>query len=106
MAHHSDQPFKGDIPEPSEQEQKHFEEIMKQHKKKLDNLKPGETGKFPNGKLNEDDKGEIRINLIFEKDNIIIDFGERPITWIGFTKPQALDLGEKLIVMANKIPDA
>jgi len=56
----------------------------------------GATGKFPQGKLKNDDEGELRM-AIFEKDGkIVINFGKK-LSWIGFDKEQARKLGNLLI---------
>lgn len=61
----------------------------------------GATGKFPDGKLNDDDEGEIQIGLT-EKDGVVVlDFG-KPVSWVGFSKEQAKEIGQMLIDKANK----
>jgi len=47
----------------------------------------GETGKFPDGKLNENDEGEIRLGMTVKDGVLIINFG-KPIEWIGLEKKQ------------------
>jgi hypothetical protein len=56
----------------------------------------GATGKFPDGKLNDNDEGEIRVAIYQEKENIVINFG-KPIVWVGFTKKQAIDIAISLL---------
>ena len=56
----------------------------------------GATGKFPEGKLNNDDEGELRLMVSKEGDNVRIDFGT-PVTWLAFTKEEAIAIGEALI---------
>jgi hypothetical protein len=64
---------------------------------------PGATGKFPEGKLNESDKGEIRIGVDVVTRKVVINFGQQPITWIGLNLFQARDLAESLISTVNEI---
>lgn len=47
-------------------------------------VKLGATGKFPEGKINPDDQGEIRLRIAFDNasQNLIIDFGA-PVVWVG-----------------------
>ena len=45
----------------------------------------GPTGEYPDGKLNENDKGELRIGMAVDGDVLIIDFG-KSITWLGLDK--------------------
>ncbi len=99
MSHH------GDKPELS----KRFEEFLKTVPRSsglkesplgnTGNCTPifGATGKFPNGKLNENDEGEIRIGIRADSNGIVtMNFG-KPTAWIGFTKKQAYQIGELLI---------
>lgn len=58
--------------------------------------KVGATGNFPEGKLDETDEGEIGFGIATYNNEIIISFGEKPISWIGLTKEQALGLAEYL----------
>jgi len=65
-------------------------------------MKIGATGNFPQGKLKDDDEGELRM-AVFERDgNIVIDFGKE-LAWIGFGKDEAIALGEMLIKKANEL---
>lgn len=57
----------------------------------MENSKIGPTGKFPDEKLNEDDEGELAFGIII-KDNRLILFFNKPITWLGFTKEDTKNL--------------
>jgi hypothetical protein len=61
----------------------------------------GATGRFPQGQLNPDDEGEIRVAVAADpkQQKVIIDFGKR-VAWIGFDAAQATELGELLIAKA------
>jgi len=63
----------------------------------------GPTGKFPNGKLNDDDEGEITVAIAADKAKgvVVIDFG-KPTAWIGFTPDQAVDIAEMLHAKARE----
>lgn len=76
MAHHGDKPFPSDL-------------------KEL--LKPalGATGKFPEGKLTEDDEGEIHMGVIVKDNKVILAFG-KPVAWVGMTRVQAINLADLL----------
>lgn len=65
---------------------------------------PGPTGKFPSGKLCNDDKGELKIEIsIHDKDKVIlINFGN-PIGWVGLNPKLARDMAKALIDCANTI---
>jgi hypothetical protein len=63
----------------------------------------GATGKFPEGKLNEDDEGELRFGIAGdpEKGMVYIDFG-KPVTWMAMRPERAEALAEILIRHARK----
>lgn len=64
----------------------------------------GATGEFPDGQLNKNDEGELRLGVGIEGKNVIIDFG-KPIEWIGMPKENAIEFANILIANANNIPD-
>lgn len=59
----------------------------------------GATGQFPDGKIHPLDEGEIRVKIGVIDGRIVIDFG-KPISYVGFTKEQALEIGQNLIEKA------
>lgn len=63
----------------------------------------GATGRFPDGKLNDNDEGEIRLGMAVHEGRVIMNFGENPIKWIGFTKEQAKLIGETLIKKSEEL---
>lgn len=58
--------------------------------------------KYPDGKLNENDRGAIPISLLVEDGRLVIDFS-RSITWIGFSREDAIRFGEKIVEIAKTI---
>lgn len=56
---------------------------------------PGPTGAFPLGKLNPDDRGEIRIRLSSAPGKIVLEFGTE-ISWLGFDPEHADALADAL----------
>jgi hypothetical protein len=54
-----------------------------------DENKPGPTGNLPQGKLNENDEGELKLMISHDEENLRLDFG-KPVAWIAMPKPQAL----------------
>ncbi len=60
----------------------------------------GATGNFPDGKLTTDDEGEIQIGITQVDGRVVMNFG-KAITWIGFTKEQALQIADSLIKHAE-----
>ena len=71
-------------------------------KKLSDILGLGETGKFPQGKLNDTDEGEIKIAIAVENGKVSIHFG-KPVAWVAFDKFQAMDIAIALSEKANQV---
>jgi hypothetical protein len=69
---------------------------------KFANLFLGATGQFPEGKLTKEDEGEIRIAIGHTPGKVVMDFGEKPITWIGFTPVQARQIAMMLMERADE----
>lgn len=69
---------------------------------KLEQL--GATGRHPEGRLTDDDEGEIRIAIGSRDGAVVIDFG-KPVHWIGFTPKQAMKIAEDLVKHARAISD-
>lgn len=67
-------------------------ELIYSQEKKPKAITFGATGEFPDGKLNELDEGGIRFGITVVDGKLIMNFGAKPITWIGFTKAEAIDL--------------
>lgn len=86
MAHHSSTPFGDD-----EATAKKFRDAFRQ----LPAFGP--TGKFPLGKYNQHDEGEIAFGVAADKQagKVIIDFG-KPTAWVGMTADQADAFAESL----------
>lgn len=61
----------------------------------------GETGKFPQGKVNEQDEGELKMAVGVDlKAGIVgVHFGKE-IAWLGLDAKTARDLGKSLIYNA------
>ena len=56
----------------------------------------GATGNFHDGKLNENDEGEIMVGITEYDGRVIMNFG-KGIRWIGFTKEQAKQIADSLL---------
>lgn len=59
----------------------------------------GPTGKFPLGKLNETDRGELMVAVSTERDMVRIDFGT-PVTWICLPPDGALAFASSVVKRA------
>ena len=57
----------------------------------------GPTGKFPKGKLNKDDEGELQIAVGVDRKEkkVLINFG-KPVSWAGLDPDGARDLATVL----------
>jgi hypothetical protein len=64
-------------------------------------LNLGATGKFPEGKLNSEDEGELSFAVGLQGKKIVVDFG-KPVAWVGMDATQADDLASLLQDKARK----
>lgn len=64
-------------------------------------MKPGPTGQFPDGKMGEDDEGELAVGIRGENGQIIINFGA-PVMWVGLFPDQAIEFANAIIQVAEK----
>lgn len=64
----------------------------------------GATGNFPEGKVNENDLGELQIGIkAFPEHGIVsIDFGKN-VEWIGLEKEKAIAFGSGIIEAAGQL---
>lgn len=67
-------------------------------------MKPGPTGQFPNGKINDYDDGEIAVKVGCQNNIIVIEFGT-PIQWFGMPKKHAQVFIEILKKYLNELKD-
>ena len=93
MAHHSSNP--------SPEFEQFFQEQAKRLHEEAQNLQFGPTGEFPEGKLVQEDEGELKLGITHHKGKVVIDFGS-PVTWIGFTPEQADEIAKTLIQHASE----
>lgn len=63
----------------------------------------GATGKFPNGKLSENDEGELQFAVFKKDDTVIIEFG-KPVKTLGLTPDQAIQIAKALCKHAGVPP--
>jgi hypothetical protein len=56
----------------------------------------GATGTYSQGKLNEDDEGDLMVKISLEGDNVRIDFG-KPVAWLALDADAALAIGSGMI---------
>jgi len=62
----------------------------------------GPTGQFPDGKIDPNDEGELKLAIGIQNNNVILDFGTQ-VMWIGLGKEDALAIAESLIKHANML---
>jgi hypothetical protein len=62
----------------------------------------GATDNFPQGSLNEEDEGELKLGVAFDKiDGIVkLVFG-KPVAWLGLPPAEAVQLGKMLMTSAG-----
>jgi len=59
-------------------------------------------GTFPDGKLNENDKGALAISVGIEGDNVVLLIGE-PTTWVGMPPEMAVKIAQEIFKRARLI---
>lgn len=64
--------------------------------------KIGPTGNYPEGKISNDDEGELRIAVHRTAKDVILSFG-KSISWIGLPPGTARRLAKLLIKNANEV---
>ena len=63
--------------------------------------KPGPTGEYPQGRLNENDEGELKIAVGHAHGKVFCDFGES-VTWFALDPDGARDLARMIDEHADK----
>ena len=72
-------------------------------KKKTERKSPfGKTKQYPEGKLREDDEGEIKFGITHHQGEVILDFGT-PVIWLGMPPELARIVAKNLIKHADAI---
>lgn len=51
----------------------------------------GATGNYPDGKMSEDDEGELKFAVLSRNNNVMIIFG-KPVEWLDMNKDKAKEL--------------
>ena len=62
----------------------------------------GATGKFPDGKISDDDEGELTLGVAYDKvDGLVrIEFG-KPVAWLALDPPAAIQFAETILRKAR-----
>lgn len=58
--------------------------------------------KYPDGKLDKDDKGVLALTVEIKDGLVQLEFG-KSVTWLGMTPDIAWDLGHSMMTAATKI---
>jgi hypothetical protein len=64
--------------------------------------KLGATGKYPHGKLEPTDEGELNLAVFIFKGQVRIEFG-KPIAWLALPPGQAIEFADLIKEHAAKI---
>ena len=71
--------------------------------RKLDPSMPGPTGEFPDGEIDKDDRGEIKISIeVNERGNIRLSFGTT-LEWLEMGAQDALNFSQAIANQAKGI---
>lgn len=64
----------------------------------------GPTGLFPEGKINEDDEGQLQLQVGVDMNNgvVVMDFGTK-VAWFGMNPTTAIGIGETLIEQGHAL---
>lgn len=68
-----------------------------------DARQPGPTGRFPEGRLIESDKGEIQFRIAVVNGKVVMDFGA--MGWVGLSATQADQVADSLRRFARDLRD-
>lgn len=65
-------------------------------------LTPGKTGKFPYGKIRDDDEGELAVGVCVDPKtgNVVIDFG-CSVSWIAMQPKDAIEFAKLILKYAQ-----
>lgn len=61
----------------------------------------GATGKFPRGKLNDSDEGELQLGVTVNQGTVVLAF-RKPVAWLGLPPEKARELAAILIERADE----
>lgn len=75
--------------------------IIEEEMEMKDDRKLGPTGKHPEGKLHEGDRGELRAALGIRGGRVYIDFGTN-LSWVAMRPDEARALAKSLMQKADK----
>lgn len=94
MHHGKDKPPDTEEKSATRQALDELDEAMKE-------ARPGATGRFPGGRINSDDEGEIQFVIGHVRDKVIINFGKE-VSWLGMDADQAEAMAKLLHKCAKK----
>jgi hypothetical protein len=63
-------------------------------------LKLGPTGEFPQGRLNETDRGEVSLAVSRDGDNVRVDFGT-DLSWLAMSTETTIEFAKALLGAAG-----
>lgn len=67
-----------------------------------DEPKLGATGEFPDGKLNEEDEGQLRLAITARDGNVIIAFG-KPVAWLAMPADEAAKFADAIYKRVREV---
>lgn len=63
---------------------------------------PGPTGRFPQGKISNDDEGETAIAMLADGTQVRLEF-RQPMRWVSMGATDAREFAMKLLALADKV---
>jgi len=67
-------------------------------------MRVGPTGKYPNGKLEPSDDGELKLAIGTMDGLVMVEFGT-PVAWLAMSPNDARRLADSLTQMAARVED-
>lgn len=65
---------------------------------------PGATGEFPDGKINPEDEGELRLAVGHDQDNVRIEFGKQ-VAWLAMPRADAVEFARAVMRHAVQLQE-
>ena len=60
------------------------------------------TDQYPDGKISDDDEGELTVAITATEEHLVINFF-KSVRWIALRRDEAIEFGEQIIKRAKEI---
>lgn len=83
-------------------ENQDFDTALRMCRALIDGHELGAQGTFSDGKMSDDDEGDMKIMIGTQNRCVRIDFG-KPVCWFAFSKEHAIEFAEAILKHARKL---